>query len=50
MFGLGAGLVGSAVTGLLVQRKRGGSAMARALRVDGMLGAGRGGLVLSGRF
>ena len=50
VFGLGAGLVGSAVTGLLVQRKRGGSAMARALRVDGMLGAGRGGLVLSGRF
>jgi hypothetical protein len=50
VFGLGAGLVGSAVTGLLVQRRRGGSAMARALRVDGMLGAGRGGLVLSGRF
>lgn len=50
VFGLGAGLVGSAVTGLLVQRRRGGPAMARALRVDGMLGAGRGGLVLSGRF
>jgi len=49
VFGLGAGLVGSALTGLLVQRKR-GTAMARALRVDGMLGAGRGGLVLSGRF
>ncbi len=49
VFGLGAGLVGSAVTGLLVQRRRGGSAMAR-VRVDGLIGAGRGGLVVSGRF
>ena len=50
VFGLGAGLVGSAVTGLLVQRKRGGSAMARSLRLDGMAMPGRGGLLLSGRF
>jgi hypothetical protein len=49
VFGLGAGLVGSAVTGLLVQRGRGRSAMAR-VRVDGLLGAGRAGLVVSGRF
>jgi len=49
VFGLGAGLVGSAVTGLLVQRRRGGSATAR-VRVDGLFGAGRAGLVVSGRF
>ena len=50
VFGLGAGLVGSAVTGLLVQRKRGGTGMARALRVDGLAMPGRAGLMLSGRF
>lgn len=51
IFGLGAGLVGSAVTGLIVQRSRGARrAVARALRVDGMASPGRAGLVLSGRF
>ncbi len=52
VFGLGAGLITSALTGLLVQRKYGGSQRAalRTLRVDGLAGAGRAGLVLSGRF
>lgn len=50
VFGLGAGLVGSAVTGLLVQRKRGGTARARALRIDGLAMPGRAGLMVSGRF
>ena len=50
VFGLGAGLVGSAVTGLIVQRKRGGTARARALRIDGLAMPGRAGFMLSGRF
>jgi len=50
IFGLGAGLVGSAVTGLLVQRSRAARPMARALRLDGVAAPGHAGLRLSGRF
>lgn len=52
IFGLGAGLITSAVTGLIVQRKyRGPRRTAlRSLRLDASGGTGRAGLVLSGRF
>lgn len=51
-FGLGAGLVGSAVAGLLVQRKYRSkrSAALRSLRFDGGVASGRALFVLSGRF
>ncbi len=50
--GLGAGLLTSAITGLLVQRKFSGSKRTalRTLRLDGSAGPGRAGVVFSGRF
>lgn len=53
VLGLGAGLLTSSITGLLVQHKYRGNGKRtalRTLRLDGSAAPGRAGLVLSGRF
>lgn len=52
VFGLGAGLVGGAITGLIIQRRHIGSKRhaLRNLRIDGAASPRLTGLVLSGRF
>jgi hypothetical protein len=46
LFGMGAGLITSAATGLALQKKH----LGKNLRVDAMAGRGQAGLMLSGRF